>query len=30
MKMTPKDMATIEKVQGMMAKEKSLKKEEED
>jgi hypothetical protein len=29
MKMTPKDMETIEKVQNMMAKEKSLKKEEE-
>ncbi len=29
MKMTPKDMATIEKVQNMMAKEKSLKKEED-
>ncbi len=30
MKMTPKDMATIEKVQNMMAKEKSLKKEGEE
>jgi len=30
MKMTPKDMETIEKVQAMMAKEKSLKKEEEE
>ena len=29
MKMTPKDMETIEKVQSMMAKEKSLKKEGE-
>ena len=29
MKMTPKDMKTIEKVQNMMAKEKSLKKEGE-
>ncbi len=29
MKMTPKDMETIEKVQNMMAKEKSLKKEGE-
>ncbi len=29
MKMTPKDMKTIEKVQAMMAKEKSMKKEEE-
>jgi hypothetical protein len=30
MKMTPKDMETIEKVQNMMAKEKSLKKEGEE
>lgn len=30
MKMTPKDMETIEKVQAMVAKEKSLKKEEEE
>ena len=30
MKMTPRDMETIEKVQNMMAKEKSLKKEGED
>jgi hypothetical protein len=29
MKMTPKDMETIDKVQNMMAKEKSLKKEED-
>ena len=30
MKMTPKDMETIEKVQNMMAKEKSMKKEGEE